>query len=474
MEVEKSVAKLFSGKVVNTLIQFGAVVGFTKALGAGAMGSYFLFQTVIGLVGMAGDLGLSRAAEKRLSANEPAGEVITTVVATKALLLLPWLIGMTFAAQHVDSYVGITGITPFILVGLIINQTERLSLRLLAGQLRVDENAMLRVLGRGVWLAVGLGLVALGWGPTAIIAAFAVGNTTTVLGALVRLDLAVDWPRLTRARSLLNFGQYALVGDIGGFVYQWMDVAVLRLFVPVELVGAYEIAWRVASMSLMLTSAIRTSLFPQISRWHAEDQFEEIESALYRWLQVPLYLTIPAFAGAVVLGREVLGTLFDAQVALAYPVLIIFMLEKILRSVQLIVGPSLFAMDKPDLGYRGSVVGVGVNVVLNFTLIPTFGMVGAAIATTVGAATAACIAIRYVSMFVEIQIPWSRITWAAGSATVMSSVVYLVRLSLSPGWSQVVFGVATGAVCYGLLLMTNEGIRLDMKGMVKAYGGPTN
>lgn len=474
MDVREAVLKLFSGSVVVAIVEFAAIVGFTRALGSAAIGSFFVFRAVLGMLGIPVDLGIAKATEKRLSADEPPGEVIGTAIVVKLALILVALAGLLLAGPFVEQYVGVEGILPLVMLGLLINQAQRFSLRLMAGQLRVEQNAVLRVLRRLVWVTAGFALIALGWGATAIVAAFVLGDVAAILGALVRLDLVVGWPRLDRARDLVSFGRYVFIGDVSGFAYQWMDVAILRLFVPVSLVGAYEIAWRVASISMLLTQAIRTSLFPQLSQWYAEDRLDQIEDAFSRWLQVPLYVTIPAFAGAAVLGREVLGTLFGADVTVAYPVLLVFMLEKILRSVQLVLGPSLFAMDKPQLGYRGSAAAIATNLVLNVTLIPLFGLIGAAVATTLAATTAAFVSLRYVSSFVEIEVPWRRVAWSVTSAAVMAGGVVLVKSAVDPGWLQVVLGVGTGVVCYGALLLANEGIRLELRGIIEDYRGSSS
>ncbi|WP_459192714.1 oligosaccharide flippase family protein [Halosimplex sp. J119] len=474
MDLRDSVLKLFSGRVVIAVVEFVAIAGFTQALGTGPMGSFFVFQAVIGMLGVPIDLGVSKALEKQLSADEPLGEVLTTSVAVKVLLAAPWLAGLVIATPHVERYVGIQGIVPFIVVGLAVSQFRMVALRLLAGQLRVDQNAFLKVLGKLVWVTSGAALVYLGWEARAMITAYILGRAATLVAALVKADLAVSTPRVSRARSLVDFGRYVFVGSVSGMIYQWMDVAVLRLFVPVSMVGAYEIAWRVASVAMMLTEAIRTSLFPQISQWYAEDRLDEIESAFRQWLQIPLYMTIPAFAGAVVLGREVLGTLFGADVVLAYPVLIIFMAEKILRSVQLVLGPSLYAMNKPVLGYRGSVAAIVSNLVLNFALVPHFDIIGAAVATTLSAAIAAVVGITYVSRFVDIVVPWRRVAWSVVSAILMAATVLGVKPYFPDGIPRVALGVATGVAVYFALLFANEGIRLELRGVIEDVTGSSS
>lgn len=470
MNLRSSVLKLFSGGMAVVVIEFFAVVWFTRLLGASAVGSFFVFRAVVGMLGVPVDLGISHATEKQLSADAPAGEVVVTAVLLKVVLALPWIGGLVLASGFVDRYVGVPGAVAFVVVGLVAEQTRKLALRMLAGQLRVGQNALLKVIGKVVWVASGVALASTGLDARAIMAGFVIGHLATVAGALVRLDLAVARPRVARARELVDFGRYVVVGSVGSFVYQWMDVAILRLFAPVSVIGAYEIAWRVASVSMMLTGAIRRTLFPQISQWHAEGHMEKVEGAFYTWLQVPLYLTIPALAGAVVLGEVGLVTLFGPEVATGYAVLLVFMLEKIVRSVQMIIGPSLYAMDQPQLGYRVSVAAVAVNLVLNLTLIPLFGMIGAAVATTLGAFTAAVVSVLYVRRFVALSLPWDRIAWSGVASVGMAASVAAVSPLLAPGWERLLGGLAVGLVTYALGLLANAGIRLEIRGVLQEFG----
>lgn len=470
-DLGEAVIKLFSGGLAVSLLEFGAITGYIRVLGPAAVGSYFLFQMVIGIVGIPGDLGVAKTVEQQLSAKAPPGEVIATAIVLKAALLLPWLVGLLVAGPYVEQYIGLSGVLPLLLVGLVADQAQKLALGLLAGQLHVERTAILTVVSRVVWVVLGFGLVLAGWGPLAIVAAAVVGNLVALLGALLRVDLVVGRPRWQRASEQLSFGRYVFIGSVGGYIYSWMDTAILRLFVPTALIAAYEVAWRVASLSLLLTQSIRHALFPQISRWYAEERRGEIELAFQKWLQLPLYVTIPAFFGAVVLGTDVLRTLFGPAVVVAYPVLVVFMLEKILRSVHLILSPSLFAMNQPRLAYRGSLASIGVNLVLNLALIPVFGLLGAAVATMLSSATSAAINTVYVNRFVTLRFPWRRIGWSLCSALAMAVVVAVVAPVLRPGWVRLLLGVGTGVGVYFGLLVARKDIRLEVSSMLTDIQG---
>lgn len=463
MNLREAVLKLFSGGILLSILEFVAIAGFTRTAGTAAIGSFFIFQTVTGLIGIPSDLGVSRAAEKQLSAENLNGEVITTSIIVKILLITPWILGLFAASHYVEQYIAIEQVVPLVALGILTDQTKRLTIRFLSGQMNIEKTPLLRVIGKLVWVVTGLTLIYSGWGAIGIVAGFILGDIAVIIGVLIRMEIAVSRPSILRARRLINFGRYVFIGSVGAYAYSWMDVAILRFFVPPSLIGAYEIAWRIAALAMILTEAIRNSLFPQISQWYSENKTDKIESAFRTWLQPPFYVTIPAFTGAVVMGKDVLNVVFGAEVLIAFPVLLIFMLEKILRSIHMILSPSLFAMDQPELGYRGSAVAVVVNLVLNIILIPFFGLIGAAMATTVSSAVSAFINIMYVKQFASLQLPWGRIGWSVGSATIMSAVVFLIRPVLPVGWIRLIMGVSAGIVIYFIILFFNKGIRLETK-----------
>ena len=462
MDIRDAVVKLFSARVLLSVIEFVAIAYFTQNLGAAALGSFFLYQSFIGIAAILSNLGLRRAAEKELSAGENTGEVITTTVLLKTALVLPFLLLIGLGHNYIDSYIGIIGVSPYLALGLITTQARRLVFRLLAGQMRVGQTASLRVIGKILWVLVGAGLIYMGMDALAILIGFIVGDLAMLTGGLVRLDLAYAKPTVERAHSLLSYGKYIFLRSSGSYIYSWMDVAVLGFFVPNAAVGAYEIAWRVASVSLQLTNSIRESIFPRISELHAEGKSHEIRQILTQWIQPPLYMTIPGLFGAVVLGYETLGIPFGQEVVIAVPVLVIFMAEKVIRTGHLLYSATIYAMDRPELGYRGEVIALATNLVLNLSLIPVYGIIGAAVATTISSAVAALINGYYLSSLIQLNLPWPQIAWSGVCGILMAGAVYMLKPTLPTGWPGLLIGVSTGVLLYGSLLLASGSIREEM------------
>ncbi|MFD1571291.1 polysaccharide biosynthesis C-terminal domain-containing protein [Halorubrum laminariae] len=462
MDLRGAIFKLFSARVLLSIIGFGGIAYFTQVLGADAIGSFFLFQTVIGLTAIGSNLGLRRAAEKELSAGEDPGEVMATTVVLTSFLLIPFVAGILIAQPVLDTYIGIKGVSLYVALGLVATQARRLVIRLLAGQMRVGQTASLRIIGKLVWIIVGVALILTGLDALAILIGFIAGDLAIVLGALVRLDLAYAKPSVKRARSLLSFGYYIMLRSSGSYIYSWMDVAILGFFVPTAHVGAYEIAWRVAAASLQLTNAIRETIFPKISEMDANGAVGEIRTLVYRWIQPPVYLIIPGIFGTLVLGESVLRLPFGEEVAIATPVLVIFMGEKVIRTGHLLFTATIYAMDQPELGYRAEVTALSLNLILNLALIPPFGILGAALATTSSSGVAALISGFYLDQMIDLDIPLRLFGWSTMSAILMGVGVYVIEPYLLPDWVGLSIGVMTGVLLYGLLMAANAPVREEI------------
>lgn len=462
MNLRESVAKLFSANILLSVLEFIGIAYFTRVLGAGAIGSFFLYQTVIGIAAIGSNFGVSRAAERDLSSGDRPGEVMVTTVVLLFGLLIPFVGTILLVQPYLDAYIGIQGVSQLVAIGLITTQARRLVIRLLAGQMRVQQTASLRVIGKLIWVSSGIGLILGGMDAAAIVVGFIAGDIAVALTGLYRLDSALGKPSVKRAHSQLKYGFYIMLRSSGSYLYSWMDVAVLGFFVSSSLVGAYEIAWRVAALSLQLTNAIRESLFPKISELHSAEKTDEIRTVLFRWLQPPVYITVPGFFGALVLGEAVLGIPFGQEVIVAVPVLVLFMAEKTIRAGHLLFSAAVYAMDRPELGYRAEVIALAVNGILNLALIPPFGIIGGAVATTVSSVVAALINWHYLSQLVDLRLPIHRFGWSTLCALLMAGSVFLAKPFLPNGWMGLLGGVGLGIVVYSSLLISNSKVREEL------------
>jgi O-antigen/teichoic acid export membrane protein len=219
---------------------------------------------------------------------------------------------------------------------------------------------------------------------------------------------------------------------------------------------------------MMLTQAISTSLFPQISQCDAQDATDRIESVLPTALLPGILLVIPAIIGTIVLSRDLLRILFGSEFTVAWLVLIILSGEKLFQSLHSVFGSALQGIDRPDLDAYSTMASAAVNLTLNIILVWQFGIVGAAIATTVASAVLMIFQLRYLRDHIKIKLPIREAIWSTVSSLVMGVSIYgLQSVYGINSILNLVIVVVFGATIYAIVAFTYRPIRTTTQRTLK-------
>ena len=184
------------------------------------------------------------------------------------------------------------------------------------------------------------------------------------------------------ARSWFALGRQLFFLAAMGIILNYADVLILGAFLGTTTVGPYYAAVQLAGVGLYGLNAVNTILAPMIAERYAADNHKELArlSRQAAWLMLAGTVTISV--GTALLGRWVLG-LFGPGFGVAYaPLLIILVGQCVLAAA----GPAGFLMTMIRLEREASFVfggGAMANIFLSVALIPHFGVIGAAVATTI-------------------------------------------------------------------------------------------
>ena len=472
MNLSKSTVKLFVAKVLNAVVLFLGLAYFAKVLGPSQIGVFFLFEMLVGLLSIFTDFGLRGATEKRLSEQKHPGKVLASALLLKALLFLTIAGGIFIASPYVNAYVG-EQVAGLLIVALFFRETALLSVRVISGEMRVGETAILRIIQRTVWVILGVVLVSRGFGTYGLITAYIIGFVAMTGLGLCKCQTELDIPTKETSQSLVDYSKYYFVSQAGGYAYSWMDIALIGLFLTSAAVGAYEIAWRVTLLVTLLASSIGLTIFPQVSEWETENAVDRIEALLPKALTPALILVIPAFFGTVLLADEILTIIFGEGFGGAAVALMILMFQRIFQSVHVVVGRALEGIDKPNLVARATVTTIVLNIVLNVVLIPQYGIVGAAIATASSYTINTALHFYYLSQFLSIRIDYIEISWCTIASVAMFGMILVTMRVVAIGSPAELIGlIFVGAVVYFAVLVMYRPLRSKIWGQIDVvFGG---
>jgi O-antigen/teichoic acid export membrane protein len=454
MNIAKSSLKLSLAHGATAITTFVGITVFANQLSPSSLGVYFLVEALVGVLTIPADLGIRGAAEKRISeGNEPA-KILSAALLLKLLPLAVILTGVVAFAGTVNEYVG-APVALFLFFAIIGHELYHSGVQLISGELRVGETAVLRLSHRMTWFSVGYLLVHYGYGVDGVLIGLLLSYLVPFVWAMRKRTTSLRKPSMGEYRSLTSYSKYNFVSAVSGYFYSWMDILFIGYFLASAYVGAYEVAWRVTAVVVLGSQAISQTIFPQVSRWDANEAKERIEELIPQAITPSLLLAVPALYGALLFSREILTYVFGQGYTLAWLALVILMAEKVLQSVHVIIGRSLKAIDRPDLAAKAAAAAILTNFVLNLVLVWRFQLPGAAVATTVSFALNTFLCKRYLSRHIQVKIPWQEVFWIGCAATGMAVVLFGVEAVVDiSSLTRLLAVIVFGAILYvGFLLL---------------------
>jgi O-antigen/teichoic acid export membrane protein len=202
-----------------------------------------------------------------------------------------------------------------------------------------------------------------------------------LLTSVTRLRLQVD---TSLARQMLKYGAQVQIGDVSQAANLRLDQALMAGLLPPFELGLYVVAVSSASLLQVVSGAVRTVITPSIAQ---EVSTEGKAAILYRVFRKYLLLSLIAIsvigitlplAIPIVFGADFKGALWPSEVLL---------LGAFFVGAKDVLTGAVQALGKPWLGSRAELVSLIITVALLAILMPTMGILGAAIATTVSYAT---------------------------------------------------------------------------------------
>ena len=468
MSLIKSAGKLTIANVSKSILGFLGIVIFTRQVGASELGVFFLFQAVVGICAIGADFGINDAVKKRISEGENQGEFLLSAILLKISSTSIISILILLSRDYIAAYLGVD-FAYLLIITLFVQQFANVSVSTLHGEIRVGETAPIEVMQQVVWVGTGVLLTTLNPTATSLIEAYILAALSKLVYAWHLKQTTVSFPNSKQVGSLFDYSKFSLISSVGGYLYSWMDVLIIGYFLTSEFVAAYEVAWRVSGVIVILSRSVSLSIFPRVSDWSVDNAVDEISRVITDATTTSLMICIPAFSGTVLLSTEILQFVFDEEYTIAALAMIILMFEKTFQAVHQVWGHSLQAIDRPDQAASAAVVSIIVNMMLNLLLVPAYELEGAATATAISFLLNTALHARYLNRSVPIRMEWNKIGWSILSAFIMSAIVYVVSEIVNiDSIATLLVLISVGILTYFAILPIYPPIKTDLSTVFSA------
>lgn len=304
-------------------------------------------------------------------------------------------------------------------------------------------------------------LVLLGFGVKGAIVGY-------LLAALVGFLLAWRFLRPVE-RSGANFGWRKLVGfgipatlfAVMLFLLMTIDLFTVKAIGGGEAeVGYYTSATTISRAPYFLFAGLATALLPSISRSTSMNDAALTASYITQSMRYMLMLLIPGVLLISATSADLLTLVYSSRYVEAAGPLSILVFGLGFLTVFLVLANIIMGSGRPRVTLGMALPLVGIAIGLNIFLIPRYGLVGAALATTITGFIGMCAAAFYVLWRFRALVS----ARSLGRICLASLVIYFVALQvpLSPVWLPLIYiGLLT--LYGGLLWLMRELKREDLE-----------
>jgi O-antigen/teichoic acid export membrane protein len=387
----------FAIKLLGAALSFGFSFLIARHLGAEGTGAFALatttaiFASTAALLGldyvllraMAGDLREGKPALARGVAASALKVTSLTALAIGGLLalagapVLRQLLGHGVDMQLV--YLAAIAVLP-----LTLNRMAVASLRgaggLLAAQWLEGPQAMLLALVvLGGLIIAGAGIGATG----VVILYFATATLSAVVATLIYRNRANRWPppEPTPVRPLLAQGWRISLIVLSRYLVDWLVLVSLGAWFSTFEVGQYRTAWQIAALIMLIVSTFDTVAGPRIAAaWRVGD-VAHIRQVMRQSVATMAVIASPLLFVSLGFPEWLLG-LFGPDFVAGATALRILALGQLVNILAGPVGTVMLMMGEERTSFIVSLVALVALGVLCVTLIPAYGLVGAALTTS--------------------------------------------------------------------------------------------
>lgn len=293
------------------------------------------------------------------------------------------------------------------------------------------------------------------WGVLSVVAVLA-SSTTVCLIYYATTNLSL--PSITSTRKFLTYAVPVVPKEFSGIILTHADKLLILYFITPTAAGGYAIAYTVANLFRTATGVLNPTLYPSVAgAWDAGDILE-LESLYDRIIRLYTILAVPSLVGLSVLSPAILEILASENAAnQAGSIVPILGFGLLLQSYDDLLTHIITAAEKTVILGVATGGAAVVNVILNFVLIPRYGLFGASLATFITEVLILSITFYYIQDLVRIQLPRVLIIKIIFSSILMGGAISLISTEFSP-IVAVVLIPPVGAGIYFMIMFVIGGV----------------
>tara|TARA_Y100000385_G_scaffold249459_1_gene270843 strand:+ start:15225 stop:16562 length:1338 start_codon:yes stop_codon:yes gene_type:complete len=183
-------------------------------------------------------------------------------------------------------------------------------------------------------------------------------------------------------KALFKVSIPLLLGQSMMLIMGKVDLFMLANMTSSDKVGIYNIVLKLSMLAYMGLMAVNSIAAPKFSEIHSSGDIDALKKIVQQSTKTIFWVTFPVILLFLIFPDTILGV-FGDEFKLAVMALIILSISKMFSAISGSVGTFLQMVGKQNVFQNILIFTAIINIVLNYTLIPKYGIDGAAFASAI-------------------------------------------------------------------------------------------
>jgi len=212
-----------------------------------------------------------------------------------------------------------------------------------------------------------------------IYASFISGGITLLIHLFLNKDL---FKKIHFGKALLLFSIPAVFSELMFQIMSRIDAIMIGNMLDKTQVGIYIVAAQIATSTSVVLLIFNTAFTPRISHMYHNGELKELKALYCKATRVLGVVSLIGFIAIIIFSPYILK-LYGAEYVIGYKVVVYRSIGQLVNAGVGSVWLMLRMTGKTMYQVYGTIAGAILNIVLNYLLIPSIGIEGAAIASMV-------------------------------------------------------------------------------------------
>lgn len=199
---------------------------------------------------------------------------------------------------------------------------------------------------------------------------------------IIKNKVRWTWPSKDKSRDLLAFGKYIAGTNLLSMLFHKADILMLAVFMDPVAVALFHFATKIVGYAELPLNALSQVIYPKLAASYHQHGVSHLKQTYVNSIVSLLLIAIPVIIGVIMFRNNIISILSTDTYTSASPLIIMLCLAGLFKPFGRVFGLTLDAIGKPNINFQMLAFSLLINIGMNLLLIPIYGVMGAAMATS--------------------------------------------------------------------------------------------